>query len=87
MSPSDIYGKGKGLVKTHSVFVPTLVERMKNLGWKVFYYGEGANTISWVHMDDLMKLYMEVVQAAERGETGEYFNEGGHYFAGTQQHQ
>jgi hypothetical protein len=47
-SKINIYGKGKGLRKTHSVFVPMLIDGIKNLGGKVFFYGEGTNTRSWV---------------------------------------
>lgn len=86
MCPPDIYGKGKGLVKTHSVFVPMLIEGTKNLGGRVFFYGEGTNTRSWVHMDDLMVLYLKVVEAAAAGDAHDYFNKNGYFFAGTQEH-
>jgi nucleoside-diphosphate-sugar epimerase len=88
MCPPDIYGKGKGLAKTHSVFVPMLIDGIKNLGGKVFYYGEGTNTRSWVHMDELMVVYMQIVEAAASGgdAAGGYFNENGYFFAGTQEH-
>ncbi|KAK3626054.1 hypothetical protein LTR56_020067 [Elasticomyces elasticus] len=86
MCPPDIYGKGKGLVKTHSVFVPMLVQGIKALGGKVFFYGEGTNTRSWVSMDDLMVLYLKVVQASASGDVAGYFNNSGYFFAGTQEH-
>lgn len=71
MCPPDIYGKGKGLAKTHSAFVPMYVQEIQRLGGKVFYYGEGSNTRSWVHIDDLMRLYLKVVEAAVSGNTEE----------------
>jgi len=86
MCPPDIYGKGKGLAKTHSAFVPIYVKEIKRLGGKVFYYGEGTNTRSWVHIDDLMRVYLKVVEAAVSGSAAEYFNENGYHFAATQEH-
>lgn len=86
MCPPDIYGKGKGLSKTHSALVPMYVQEIQNLGGKVFYYGEGENVRSWVHIDDLMGLYLKVVEAAAAGKAGECFNDNGYYFAATQEH-
>jgi len=86
MCPPDIYGKGKGLAKTHSALVPMYVQEIQNLGGKVFYYGEGENVRSWVHIDDLMGLYLKVVEAAAAGKAGECFNDNGYYFAATQEH-
>jgi nucleoside-diphosphate-sugar epimerase len=90
MCPPDIYGRGKGLAKRHSALIPMFVNviRNKNDG-KAFYYGDGGNTRSWVHIDDLMKLYLRVVEAAADPKNyprEEYFNENGYYFAGTQEH-
>jgi nucleoside-diphosphate-sugar epimerase len=90
MCPPDIYGRGKGLAKIHSALIPMFVNviRTKNNG-KAFYYGDGNNTRSWVHIDDLMKLYLHVVEAAaspEKHPREEYFNQNGYYFAGTQEH-
>ena len=86
MCPPDIYGKGKGLAKTHSAFVPMYVKEIERLGGEVFYYGEGTNTRSWVHIDDLMRVYLKVIEAAASGSAAEYFNENGYHFAGTQEH-
>jgi hypothetical protein len=86
MCPPDIYGKGKGLAKTHSALVPMYIQEIQNLGGKVFYYGEGGNLRSWVHIDDLMVLYLKVVEAAAAGKAGECFNDNGYYFAATQEH-
>lgn len=86
MCPPDIYGKGKGLAKTHSAFVPMYVQEIQRLGGKVFYYGGGSNTRSWVHIDDLMRLYLRVVEAAVSGNAEQCFNKNGYHFAATQEH-
>jgi nucleoside-diphosphate-sugar epimerase len=87
MCPPDIYGRGHGLAKTHSALIPMYVQEIKNLGGKPFYYAEGTNMRSWVHIDDLMKLYLRVVEAAASNTTPEkYFNANGYYFASTQEH-
>lgn len=86
MCPPDIYGKGKGLAKTHSALVPMYIQEVRNLEGKVFYYNEGGNVHSWVHIDDLMGLYLKVVEAAASGKGKECFNDNGYYFAATQEH-
>jgi nucleoside-diphosphate-sugar epimerase len=70
MCPPDIYGKGKGLAKTWSALVPMFVQECKNMGVGGFYYEEGANTRSWVHLEDLMTVYLKVVEAAVAGGGG-----------------
>lgn len=88
MCPPDIYGKGLGLAKTHSAYVPTYVKEIQNLGGKPFYYMEGTNARSWVHISDLMRVYLHVVETAASKPTdpNSYFNENGYYFAATQEH-
>jgi nucleoside-diphosphate-sugar epimerase len=86
MCPSDIYGRGHGPAKTRSALIPYFVKEIQKLGGKAFYYNEGANTRSWVHINDLMRLYVHVVEAAASNEdAATYFNENGYYFAGTQE--
>ncbi|KAF2683071.1 NAD(P)-binding protein [Lentithecium fluviatile CBS 122367] len=85
MCPPDIYGKGKGLAKTWSAFIPMFVQECKNLEVAGFYYGEGTNTRSWVHIDDLMTVYLKVVEAAAAGGGGFDWGKEGYYFAGTQE--
>lgn len=84
MCPPDIYGRGHGLVKTQSALIPLLVRESKKLG-AVFFFGEGENTRSWVHIDDLMRVYLRVVDAAAAGDAS-YFGENGYHFASTQEH-
>lgn len=87
MCPPDIYGKGKGLAKTHSALIPLFVSEILNKGGKVAYCNEGTCTRSWVHIDDLMRLYLHVVEAAASGnKPDQYFNDNGYYFASTQEH-
>ena len=87
VSPPDIYGKGKGLVKTHSAMIPMFVSEARKLG-RTFYYRDGTNTRSWVHIDDLMRVYLHVINAAANNSseaTKAYFGENGYHFAGTQE--
>jgi hypothetical protein len=89
MCPPDIYGKGKGLAKTHSALIPEFYKGIKDLGGRPFYYNEGTNARSWVHIDDLMRVYLHVVEAAASNSedaTSSYFGENGYHFAGTQEH-
>ncbi|KAF2999397.1 hypothetical protein E8E13_006779 [Curvularia kusanoi] len=88
MCPPDIYGRGHGLVKTASALVPFFVAESRKLG-HVFYVNEGTNTRSWVHVDDLMRVYLRVVEAAAEGDADvvqQYFGGNGYHFAGTQEH-
>ncbi|KAF2175102.1 NAD(P)-binding protein [Zopfia rhizophila CBS 207.26] len=84
MCPPDIYGRGKGLAKTGSVMVPVFVNEAKNVG-RVFYTGQGTNTRGWVHIDDLMRLYLKVVEAAAGGGGNADWGKEGYYFASTQE--
>tara|TARA_R110002003_G_scaffold117_1_gene10363 strand:- start:23381 stop:24463 length:1083 start_codon:yes stop_codon:yes gene_type:complete len=86
MCPPDIYGRGLGLGKTHSALIPLFVHEIKALG-APFYYAAGTNTRSWVHISDLTRLYLHVVESAVSSPNPEkYFNANGYYFAATQEH-
>lgn len=69
MCPPDIYGPGRGPGRTQSVFFPQLVNEAKTIG-RPFYAGDGTNTRSWVHIDDLMVIYLKLVEAAVNGGKG-----------------
>ncbi|KAF2027298.1 NAD(P)-binding protein [Setomelanomma holmii] len=85
MCPPDIYGRGHGLGKIKRALIPMFIAAIKNLGHP-FYYKKGTNTRSWVHIADLMRLYVHVVEAAVLGqEPRKHFNENGYHFAGTQE--
>jgi hypothetical protein len=64
--PPDIYGKGHGPVKTDSVYFPVFVKEIKRLGY-AFYCNEGENVRGWVHIDDLMDIYVKLIEAAAAG--------------------
>ncbi|KAH7093607.1 NAD(P)-binding protein [Paraphoma chrysanthemicola] len=90
MCPPDIYGPGTGLGRTSSALIPLYVKQIKKLG-AAFYVREGTNTRSWVHIQDLTRLYLRVVETAvstisNPSSAGKYFNENGYYFASTQEH-
>lgn len=67
--PPDIYGKGTGPGNTESIFLPLFVSSVKKIG-APFYVGDGGNTKGWVHVDDLMKIYVSLVEAAVAGGEG-----------------
>ena len=64
--PPGIYGPGKGLVRTQSLFMPEFCENIIEQG-APFYTQSGSNQRSWVHIDDLMKIYLALVEAAIKG--------------------
>lgn len=86
MCPPDIYGRGVGPGKTSSALVPMFVhEILASKQKRPFYVGEGTNARSWVHVDDLMRLYMHVLDATQKDAPAKFFGENGYYFAATQE--
>ncbi|KAH7082688.1 NAD(P)-binding protein [Paraphoma chrysanthemicola] len=90
MCPPDIYGPGLGPGRTSSALIPLYVQEIKKLGTS-FYLNEGTNTRSWVHIKDVTRLYLRVVETAVStlstpSSAGKFFNENGYYFASTQEH-
>lgn len=85
MCPPDIYGKGKGLAKTNSALVPHFVRYIKETREAPIFYDEGANTRSWVHINDLMQLYLRVIESAAAGGGTATWGKEGYYFASTQE--
>ncbi|KAH5017018.1 hypothetical protein HBI70_215830 [Parastagonospora nodorum] len=90
MCPPDIYGRSKSLAKVQSALIPMFVKHLRTANnGQAFYFKDGSNTRSWVHIDDLMRLYLRVVEAAAspmRYPAEEYFNRNGYYFAATQEY-
>ncbi|KAF2196943.1 nucleoside-diphosphate-sugar epimerase [Delitschia confertaspora ATCC 74209] len=84
--PPDIYGAGRGLGRTRSVFLPMYLKEMESVGGRPFYVGEGGNMRSWVHMEDLMELYLRLVEAAVEGGSNATWGKEGYYFAASQEH-
>ncbi|KAI9714874.1 MAG: hypothetical protein M1820_000163 [Bogoriella megaspora] len=82
--PPDIYGPGRGPGRTQSVYFPMYYNEIKEVG-AAFYPDEGANTRSWVHIEDLMTVYLKLIEDAVAG--GERANWGlsGYYFTGSQE--
>jgi hypothetical protein len=84
--PPDVYGLGKGLGRTTSALVPVYVHEVRASG-AAFHVAEGTNMRSWVHVDDLTRLYLLLVEVALAGEGEEtHFGKNGYYFAATQEH-
>lgn len=63
--PSMIYGRGRGL-HPDSDQIPQLVEASKKAGAGI-YLGKGLNVYSNVHIDDLVDLYLLVMERAAGG--------------------
>lgn len=64
--PPDVYGRGHGPGRQLSWFIPSFVESVQRLGVS-FYMKEGSNARGWVHIDDLTKIYVSLVEAAASG--------------------
>lgn len=62
--PSSIYGRGKGLGRTETVYFKTFLNEMKQQGGVPFYVKEGGNLQGWVELDDLMNAYLRLTEAA-----------------------
>lgn len=61
-----VYGTGHGLGNTQSALVPLYWEHIKTTK-RAFYANSGTNTRSWVHIDDLVQVYLKLVEAAVAG--------------------
>ncbi|KAL1954277.1 hypothetical protein VTO42DRAFT_1463 [Malbranchea cinnamomea] len=81
--PPDIYGPGRGPGRTHSVLLPLYLSEIKKVG-RAFYAGSGENRRSWVHIEDLMKVYLRLVEAAVAGGAGADWGKEGYYFTSSQ---
>lgn len=80
----DIYGPGTGPGKRISILIPFFIEETLGRGWP-FYCGKGENTRSWVHVQDLVKIHLKLVEAAASGGGSVDWNEKGYYFASSQE--
>ncbi|KAF2174958.1 NAD(P)-binding protein [Zopfia rhizophila CBS 207.26] len=81
---SGIYGKGRGLVRTQSLYMPDFFREIIELG-AAFYTGSGSNRRSWVHIEDLMQIYLSLVDAAAAGGGKAVWGKEGYYFTVTQE--
>lgn len=50
-----------------------------------FYVEEGTNTRSWVRVEDLITVYMKLVEAAVSGGGSAYWGKTGYYFTASQE--
>ena len=82
--PPDIYGPGKGLARSQSVYFPTFYAESVKLG-QTFYANSGKNSRSWVHIDDLMTVYRRLVESAANGGDGKDWGKDGYYFCSSQE--
>ena len=64
--PPGIYGPGRGPGNTQSQYLPEFHDEILKLG-APFYTQDGTNRRGWVHVDDLMKVYLGLVEAAATG--------------------
>ncbi|KAF2434729.1 nucleoside-diphosphate-sugar epimerase [Tothia fuscella] len=78
--PPTIYGPGRGVGNTDSDqwyhMARISIERGKG-----FHVGEGKNVWTQVHVQDLSKIYLSLVEAAANGGTGATWNDEGYYLA------
>lgn len=63
--PTMIYGRGRG-PKANSIQVPWLIDLARESG-AGRYLGDGANIWSYVHIDDLIDLYLLALESAPAG--------------------
>ncbi|KAF7345740.1 RTA1-like protein [Mycena venus] len=61
--PTDIYGKGHGPDLTRSFTMPFFYDAVLDHR-SAFYIGKGENTRSLIHIEDVMSLYVRVVEEA-----------------------
>lgn len=63
---SGIYGKGRGMVRQQSLWMPDFYSEVTKFG-ATFYTGTGGNSRGWTHIDDLMEIYLALVDDAAQG--------------------
>lgn len=69
MCPPDIYGRGHGPGRRRSAYFPFFWKDIMTVGAS-FHAEDGVNTRSFVHIDDLMEIYLRVVEAAAASGAG-----------------
>ncbi|EIN09050.1 nucleoside-diphosphate-sugar epimerase [Punctularia strigosozonata HHB-11173 SS5] len=79
VAPSDIYGRGHGTGRTQSMFLPVFRDEILRVG-AAFYAGDGTNTRSWVHVDDVAWLFVKLVEEAVAGGGNAVWGRQGYYF-------
>jgi nucleoside-diphosphate-sugar epimerase len=82
--PPGIYGPGRGMGNFQSLYLPEYYEEIIKLG-AAFYTEDGGSTRGWVHIEDLMKVYLALVEAAAAGGGGITWGRNGYFFAESQE--
>ncbi|KAK3063982.1 hypothetical protein LTS18_011196 [Coniosporium uncinatum] len=77
--PPTIYGPGRGPDNQRSDQIYKMAEAVMKRG-KGFYVGEGQNKWASIHVHDLSKMYMRLVEEAAAGGGKATYNEDGYYF-------
>ncbi|KFA75657.1 hypothetical protein S40288_08567, partial [Stachybotrys chartarum IBT 40288] len=79
-----VYGAGRGPGNKQSGLIPMYWAQIQKTG-RAFYANSGGNTRSWVHIDDLVKIYLKLVEAAVARGGGATWGREGYYFTATQE--
>ncbi|KIW05054.1 uncharacterized protein PV09_04209 [Verruconis gallopava] len=82
--PPDIYGRGHGPGKRESIYFPLFIDEIKKLGY-AFYSREGENLRGWVHIDDLVDVYIKLIEAAAAGGGNVTWGPEGYFFTTSQE--
>lgn len=88
--PPDIYGRGIGPGRKSSFWVPWFVREIVGTGEEkgtgaAFYVGEGGNRRGWVHLEDVVDVYLRLVESAVAGKK-EGWGRDGYYHTTTQEY-
>ena len=67
-----------------SILIPFFIEEILSRGWS-FYCAMGQNTRSWVHVRDLVKIHLGLIEAVASGGVGADWSEKSYYFASTRE--
>ncbi|KAI0150755.1 NAD(P)-binding protein [Xylariaceae sp. FL1272] len=82
--PPDIYGRGYGPGRRISYYIPWFVEAIQKLG-NPFYLDAGSNMRGWVHIQDLVQIYIALVEAAAAGGGEVSWGSKGYFLAASQE--
>ncbi|KAF2097818.1 NAD(P)-binding protein [Rhizodiscina lignyota] len=78
--PPDIYGEGTGIGNRATFLVPRYVEALLEHK-EAFYLGEGNNIRAVTHIDDVVNLFILILEKAIEGGSGADWGREGFYFA------
>ncbi|EPS45536.1 hypothetical protein H072_434 [Dactylellina haptotyla CBS 200.50] len=80
--PPLIWGESKGAINTRSIQIPLIIHSALQRG-QAFHIGSGENRWSHVHVEDLVDLYISLIEDALKEDGGKagWSENGGWYFA------